>query len=62
LWSHNFYNAPAVAKILKYMKTDCVGTLWMNRKDVPKNSERQNTKEMGNYSLAFWPIVWAEIE
>jgi hypothetical protein len=32
----NFYNVPALAVTLKFMKTDCVGTLCLNRKDVPK--------------------------
>jgi hypothetical protein len=32
----NFYNARAVAITLKFMKTDCVGTLCLNRKDVPQ--------------------------
>jgi hypothetical protein len=36
LWMDNFYSAPALAIILKFMKTDCVGTLCLNRKDVPK--------------------------
>jgi hypothetical protein len=30
-----FYNAPALAQKLKSLKTDCVGTLCLNRKDVP---------------------------
>jgi hypothetical protein len=32
----NFYNAPALAVKLKCMQTDCVGTLRLNRKSVPK--------------------------
>jgi hypothetical protein len=36
LWMDNFYNATALAKLQKYMKTDSVGTLRLNRKDVPK--------------------------
>jgi hypothetical protein len=31
----NLYNAPALAKKLKYMRTDYVGTLHLNRKDIP---------------------------
>jgi hypothetical protein len=36
------------------MKTDCVGTFHLNRKDT-KNSEREETEKSGNYSSAFWP-------
>jgi hypothetical protein len=33
----NFYSSPCLAKILKTVhKTDCVGTLKLNRKNVPK--------------------------
>jgi hypothetical protein len=35
----NFYNSPALAKTLKAMGTDCVGTLKLNKKGVT-NSER----------------------
>ena len=41
LWMDNFYNSPALAQRLKSMKTDCVGTLCLSRKDVP-----QRVKEM----------------
>jgi hypothetical protein len=32
----NFYNLPALAQRLKSLKTDCVGTLRLCRKDVPQ--------------------------
>jgi hypothetical protein len=35
LWMDNFYNAPALAIELKFMKTDCVGILCLNRKNIP---------------------------
>jgi len=35
MWMDNFYNLPALAQRLKSLKTDCVGTLLLSRKDVP---------------------------
>jgi hypothetical protein len=32
----NFHNVPDFTQNLKSLKTDCVGTLYLNRKDVPK--------------------------
>jgi hypothetical protein len=45
LWMDNFYNAPALTQKLKYVKTDCVGTLCLNRKDVPKMLKDKKLKE-----------------
>jgi hypothetical protein len=43
VWMDNFYNSPSLAKTLKIVhKTDCVGTLKLNRKNVP--IEVTNTK------------------
>jgi hypothetical protein len=36
LWMDNFYNAPTLAITLQFLKTDCVGTLCLNRKDLTK--------------------------
>ena len=37
LWFDNFLNSPELARKLKIEhSTDCVGTLKLNRKDVPK--------------------------
>ena len=37
LWLDNFFNSPELARKLKIEhSTDCVGTLKLNRKDVPK--------------------------
>jgi hypothetical protein len=36
LWMDNFYSASALAQKLQSMKTDCVVTLHLYRKDVPK--------------------------
>ncbi|XP_015111779.1 piggyBac transposable element-derived protein 4-like [Diachasma alloeum] len=35
LWMDNFYNSPALAFFLKSHEIDCVGTLRLNRKNVP---------------------------
>jgi len=40
LWMDNFYNSPALAQRLKTLKTDCVGTLHLSRKDVPQRVRR----------------------
>jgi hypothetical protein len=36
VWLDNCYNSPALARLLKHKGTDCVGTLKINRKVVPK--------------------------
>lgn len=36
IWLDKFYNSPALGRLLKNKGTDCVGTLKINRKDVPK--------------------------
>jgi hypothetical protein len=36
VWLDNFYNSPALARLLKHKGADCVGTLKINRKGVPK--------------------------
>jgi hypothetical protein len=36
LWMNNFYNSPALTQRLKSLNIDCVGTLCLNRKDIPK--------------------------
>ena len=35
-WMDNYYNSPYLAKLLKTNRTDCVGILRLNRKDVLK--------------------------
>jgi hypothetical protein len=36
VWLDNFYNSPALGRLLKHEGTDCVGTLKINRKGVLK--------------------------
>jgi hypothetical protein len=57
LWMANFYNASVMDIKLKFMKTDCAGTLRLSRKDVPKIGKERET---GNYGSAFWPSVSSE--
>jgi len=45
LWMDNFYNSPAVAQRLKTLKTDCVGTLRLSRKDIPQKVKEKKLKK-----------------
>jgi hypothetical protein len=46
VWIDNFYNSPALARALKMTyKTDCVGTLKLNRKDVPPKVKNAKLKK-----------------
>jgi len=38
-------NSPALAKRLKTLKTDCVGTLRLSRKDVPQRVKEKRLKK-----------------
>ena len=40
-----FYNSPAQAQRLKSLKTDCVGTLRLSRKDVPQRVKEKKLKK-----------------
>jgi len=41
----NFYNSPALAQRLKILKTDCVGTLRLSRKDIPPRVKEKKLKK-----------------
>ena len=45
LWVDNFYNSPALAQKLKSLNTDCVGTLCLNRKNIPKIVKEKRLKK-----------------
>jgi hypothetical protein len=45
LWMDNFYDSPARAQRLKSLNTDCVGTLHLNRKGVPKTVREKKLKK-----------------
>ena len=61
LWMDNFYNSPGLAQRLKTLKTDCVGTLRLSRKDVPQ-SEREEAKERRIDSSTFRTGVRSEVD
>jgi len=45
LWMDNFYNSPALAQRLNSLKTDCVGTLRLSRKDIPQRVKEKKLKK-----------------
>jgi hypothetical protein len=45
LWVDNFYNSPALAQKLKSLDNDCVGTLCINRKHIPKIVNEKKLKK-----------------
>jgi hypothetical protein len=45
LWMNNFYNSPVLTQRLKFLNIDCIGTLRLNRKDVPKTVREKKLKE-----------------
>lgn len=42
----NYYNSPALARTLKTMEFDCVGTLRNNRQLVPRELSSLDKKQM----------------
>jgi hypothetical protein len=44
LWMNNFYNSPALTQRLKSLNINCVGTLRLNRKDIPKTVAQFSSK------------------
>jgi hypothetical protein len=58
----NFYNSPELARFLKSKKkTDCVGTLCDNRKNVPplvKNTKLNKGERCGQHSGDVAVLVW----
>lgn len=46
IWMDNFYNSPALARELKVLGFDCVGTLRTNRQFVPLELARITKKDM----------------
>ena len=61
----NFYNSPALAQKLKTVKTDCVGTLRLSRKDVPqrvKEKKLQKGKLVVQHSGPVSVLKWRDIK
>jgi hypothetical protein len=53
VWMDNFYNSLELAQFLKSKKTDCVGTLRDNSKNVPplvKNTKLNKGEHSGQHS------------
>ena len=45
LWMDNLYSLPALAERLKSLKTDCVRTLRLSKKDVPQTVKEKKLKK-----------------
>jgi len=45
LWMDNFYNSPALAQRLNILKTNCVGTRRLSRKDIPQRVKDKKLKK-----------------
>jgi hypothetical protein len=52
----NFYSAPVLAIKLKFMTTDCVGTLHLNGKDVPKIVNEKKLRKGEIIAQHFGPV------
>jgi hypothetical protein len=63
VWMDNFYNSQSLAKTLKIIHTtDCVGTLKLNRKDVPikvKNTKLEEGEIVEQNSGPVSIIKWS---
>ena len=55
LWRDNYYNSPDLALHLKLKhSTDCVGTMKITRKNIPKEVKDAKLKKRRNYCYAIW--------
>jgi hypothetical protein len=52
-----FYNSPALAQRLKSLKTDCVETLRLSRKEVPQRVKDKKLKK-GEHSGPVCVLKW----
>jgi hypothetical protein len=60
----SFSNAPALSQKLKFLKTDCIGTLRLNRKDVPKIVKDKKVKKgelIAQHSGPVSVLKWSDI-
>ncbi|XP_021913223.1 piggyBac transposable element-derived protein 4-like [Zootermopsis nevadensis] len=63
VWMDNFYNSPHLARFLKSKKTDCVGTLRPNWKNVPpavKNMKLKKGEHCGQHSGDVAVLAWQD--
>ena len=56
LWVDNFYNSPALTQRLKSLNIDCVGTLRLNRKDIPKTVRENKLKKGDVIAQHYGPV------
>ena len=69
LWINNFFNSPELARKLKIEhSTDCVGTLKLNRKNVPEEVEDKKlekgeiiARHLGPVTVLKWCDTWGEL-
>lgn len=52
IWMDNYYNSPALARTLKAMKFDCVGTLRLSRQFVPQALATMQAEQMVKGEIA----------
>jgi len=63
LWMDNYYNSPPLAKFLKSCNTDCVGTIRINRKGMPKKlqeSKLQKGEAVAQHSGPICVLRWRD--
>jgi hypothetical protein len=63
LWMDNYYNSPALAKFLKSCNTDCVETVRVNRKVMPKKlqeSKLQKGEAIAQHSGPVCVLRWCD--
>ena len=64
LWIENFFNSPELARKLKIKdSTDCVGTLKLNRKNVPKevkDKKLEKEETIARYSGPVTVLKWRD--
>jgi len=54
LWIDRFFSSPELARKLNIeLSTDCVGTLKLNRKNIPKEVKHKKLERGGNHSQTF---------
>jgi hypothetical protein len=58
---NNFYNSPALTQRLKSLNIDCVGTLHLNRKDVPKTVRENKLKKAEMIAQHSGPVSHFEV-
>jgi hypothetical protein len=50
VWMDNYYNSPDLAHFLKRHNTDCIGTLRLNRKNIPQEVKTKSSRMGKQYA------------